>query len=186
MRSGGAQRRSGRGRLPSVRERDDEVDLIIDAWSRRLPEVDLTPLDVMSRLRRVSNRLGRLRASAFEGAGLAVWEFDVLAALGRAEPPYELSPAQLIEATMIGSAAMTNRLDNLSRRGLIERRPNPRDGRSVLVRLTVDGGQRADDAMRRLAEREAEELRGLSREEQATLAGLLRRLAKDPEQEPDE
>lgn len=169
-----------------MRERDDEVDLIIDAWSRRLPEVDLTPLDVMSRLRRVSNRLGRLRASAFGGAGLAVWEFDVLAALGRAEPPHELSPAQLIEATMIGSAAMTNRLDNLSRRGLIERRPNPRDGRSVLVRLTADGGERADDAMRRLAEREAEELRGLSREEQATLAGLLRRLAKNPEQEPDE
>jgi len=162
-------------------DRDDEVDLIIDAWSRRLPGVDLTPLDVMSRLRRVANRLGRLRASAFSGAGLAAWEFDVLAALGRAEPPHELSPAQLIEATMIGSAAMTNRLDNLVRRGLVERLPNPRDGRSVLVWLTPDGATRVDDAMRRLAEREAEELRGLSREEQATLARLLRRLAQEAE-----
>ena len=158
---------------------DDEVDLIIDAWSRRLPDVDLTPLDVMSRLRRVSNRLGRLRASAFSGAGLAVWEFDVLAALRREEPPHELSPAQLIEATMIGSAAMTNRLDNLTRRGLVERRPNPRDGRSVLVRLTAEGATRVDDAMTRLARREAEELSGLSREEQAALARLLRRLAHD-------
>lgn len=166
---------------PSVSDRDDEVDLIIDAWSRRLPDVDLTPLDVMSRLRRVSNRLGRLRASAFSGAGLAVWEFDVLAALRREEPPHELSPAQLIEATMIGSAAMTNRLDNLTRRGLVERRPNPRDGRSVLVRLTPEGATHVDDAMRRLAEREAEELRGLTREEQATLARLLRRLAEDSE-----
>jgi DNA-binding MarR family transcriptional regulator len=110
-----------------------------------------------------------------------VWEFDVLAALGRAEPPHQLSPAQLIEATMIGSAAMTNRLDNLVRRGLVERLPNPRDGRSVLVRLTPDGATRVDDAMRRLAEREAEELRGLSREEQATLAGLLRRLVQHTE-----
>ena len=93
--------------------RDDEVDLIIDAWSRRLPDVDLTPLDVMSRLRRVANRLARLRATAFSGAGLASWEFDVLAVLRREEPPHELSPAQLIGATMIGSAAMTNRLDNL-------------------------------------------------------------------------
>lgn len=162
-------------------DRDDEVDLIIDAWSRRLPDVDLTPLDVMSRLRRVSNRLGRLRAAAFSGAGLAVWEFDVLAALRREEPPHELSPAQLIEATMIGSAAMTNRLDNLSRRGLVERRPNPRDGRSVLVRLTADGATRVDDAMTRLAHREAEELRGLTTEEQATLARLLRRLVQDAE-----
>lgn len=160
------------------RDRDDEVDLLIDAWSRRLPGVDLTPLDVMSRLRRVANRLGRLRVSAFSGAGLAAWEFDVLAALRREEPPHELSPAQLIEATMIGSAAMTNRLDNLSRRGLVERLPNPRDGRSVLVRPTAEGAARVDDAMRRLAEREAEELRGLTRAEQATLAALLGRLVR--------
>ncbi|MET0975163.1 MAG: MarR family transcriptional regulator [Leifsonia sp.] len=158
-------------------ERDDEVDLIIDAWSRRLPDVDLTPLDVMSRLRRASNRLNRLRADAFSGAGLAAWEFDVLAALARADPPHELSPAHLIEATMIGSAAMTNRLDNLSRRGLVDRRPHPRDGRSVLVRLTAEGAVRVDDAMRRLAHSEADDLRGLSAEEQATLARLLRRLA---------
>jgi hypothetical protein len=38
-----------------------------------------------------------------------------------------------------------------------------------------------DDAMRRLAHREAEELRGLTREEQATLARLLRRLVQDSE-----
>ena len=161
-------------------ERDDEVDLLIDAWSRRLPDVDLTPLDVMSRLRRAANRLARLRADAFRSAGLAAWEFDVLAALRREEPPHELNPAQLIEATMIGSAAMTNRLDNLTRRGLVERRPNPRDGRSVLVRLTDDGATHVDDAMRRLAAREGDELRGLTREDQATLVRLLRRLVQDP------
>ncbi|WP_350347713.1 MarR family transcriptional regulator [Agromyces sp. G08B096] len=157
--------------------RDDEVDLLIDAWSRRLPDVDLTPLDVMSRLRRAANRLAKLRSAAFGGAGLASWEFDVLAALRREEPPHELSPAQLMTATMIGSAAMTNRLDNLAKRGLVERRPNPRDGRSVLVRITDEGASRVDDAMRSLAAREAEELRSLSPEEQAALAGLLRRLA---------
>ena len=32
-------------------------------------------------------------------------------------------------------------------RGLVERRPNPRDGRSVLVRLTADGATHVDDAM---------------------------------------
>lgn len=164
---------------PTENERDDEVDLLIDAWSRRLPDVDLTPLDVMSRLRRAANRLARLRADAFKSAGLASWEFDVLAALRREEPPHELNPAQLIEATMIGSAAMTNRLDNLSRRGLVERRPNPRDGRSVLVRLTGDGATHVDDAMRQLAASEGNELRGLTRDEQATLVRLLRRLIQD-------
>jgi DNA-binding MarR family transcriptional regulator len=157
---------------------DDEVDLLIDAWSRRLPEVDLTPLDVMSRLRRAANRLARLRAEAFRGAGLAAWEFDVLAALRREEPPHELSPMQLVAATMIGSAAMTNRIDKLVARGLVERRPHPRDGRGVLVRLRPEGVERADAAMTALAHREAEELGTLSRADQATLARLLRVLAR--------
>ncbi|GAB3274956.1 MarR family transcriptional regulator [Microbacterium sp. MEC084] len=157
--------------------RDDEVDLLIDAWSRRLPDLDLTPLDVMSRLRRAANRLAKLRAEVFRGAGLAAWEFDVLAALRREEPPHELTPMQLVGATMIGSAAMTHRIDKLVERGLVERRPNPRDGRGVLVRLCPEGSARADAAMTALALREAEELRGLSREDQATLARLLRVLA---------
>lgn len=157
-------------------DRDDEVDLLIDAWSRRLPEVDLTPLDVMSRLRRASLRLGRLRADAFASAGLAAWEFDVLAALRRAEHPHEMSPAQLIEVTMIGSAAMTNRLDKLTVRGMIARRPNHRDRRSILVRLTDEGSARVDDAMTELAHREAEELRALTPQEQAVLSRILRRL----------
>ncbi|MFG6475184.1 MarR family winged helix-turn-helix transcriptional regulator [Microbacterium sp. P06] len=157
-------------------DRDDEVDLLIDAWSRRLPEVDLTPLDVMSRLRRVSHRLTRLRAGAFNGAGLASWEFDVLAALRRTEPPHELSPAQLIGATMIGSAAMSNRLDKLSGRGLIERRPNDVDRRSVIVQLTDDGAARVDAAMTELVRREAIELREVSDADQAHLARILRQM----------
>lgn len=159
-----------------ARERDDDVDLLIDAWSRRLPDVDLTPLDVMSRLRRVALRLARLRAEAFTSAGLSVWEFDVLAALRRAEEPHELSPAQLIESTMIGSAAMTNRLEKLAARGLVDRRPNPRDGRGVLVRLSEEGTERVDAAMTELVRREAEELAALTREEQGILTRLLGRL----------
>jgi len=156
--------------------RDDEVDLVIDAWSRHLPDVDLTPLDVMSRLRRVSLRLARVRASAFASAGLASWEFDVLAALRRRPEPHELNPAQLIEVTMIGSAAMTNRLDKLTTRQLVERRPNDLDRRSILVRLTAEGAERVDAAMTELARLEAEELGVLSAQDQATLARILRQL----------
>lgn len=155
---------------------DDEVDLLIDAWSQRLPTADLTPLDVMSRLRRVSIRLAKLRSAAFATAGLAAWEFDVLAALRRSEPPHELSPAQLIDQTMIGSAAMTNRLVNLAERGLIEREPNPRDGRSVIIRLTGAGVERADAAMLELVGREREALSVLTRDDISALSRLLRPL----------
>ena len=155
---------------------DDEVDLLIDAWARRLPSVDFAPLDVMSRLRRVSHRLNQLRGEAFRSVDLSMWEFDVLAALRRVDPPHELNPAQLMRATMIGSAAMSNRLENLSARGLIERRQNPTDGRSTLACLTPEGLARVDTAMIALVATEAEELESLSVQERSQLVHLLRRL----------
>jgi DNA-binding MarR family transcriptional regulator len=154
----------------------DEVDALIGAWSERLPDVDVTPLEVMSRLRRVSIRLGRIRAGAFATAGLASWEFDVLAALRRADEPHELSPAQLIQRTMIGSAAMTNRITHLVERGYVERQANPRDGRGVLVRLTDEGRVRVDAAMSELIRREARALSVLSRDDIDELARMLRPL----------
>jgi DNA-binding MarR family transcriptional regulator len=162
-----------------TRNRDDEVDLIIDAWAERLPGVDVTPLDAMSRLRRVAIRLDRIRASAFATAELSSWEFDVLAALRRAAPPHELTPATLIQRTMIGSAAMTNRLDNLVERGLVEREPNPSDGRSRIVRLTAEGAHRVDAAMRELIAREEEMLAGLGGPDRADLVRILRALVEE-------
>lgn len=154
--------------------RDDEVDLLIDSWDKRLPDVDLTPLDVVSRFRRVWLRWNELRVGAFRSVGLATWEFDVLAALRRADEPHELSPAQLIDLTMIGSAAMTNRVDKLLQRGLIVRRANPGDGRGVLVRLTAEGISVVDNAMRELVRREEAELRPLSAGDRDTLVRILR------------
>ncbi|MDZ8276902.1 MarR family transcriptional regulator [Microbacterium aquimaris] len=159
---------------------DDEVDLLIDAWSTRLPDVDLTPLDVFSRLRRVALRLGRLRSAAFRAGGLAAWEFDVLAALRRADPPHRLSIAQLIDATMISSAAMSHRIDGLVSREFVARKANPLDGRGVLVQLTDEGARHVDAAMTALARREAEVLEGIDPTDRATLARLLRALLDAP------
>ncbi|MCP2032485.1 DNA-binding MarR family transcriptional regulator [Okibacterium sp. HSC-33S16] len=155
---------------------DDEVDLLVDAWADRIPGIDFTPLDVMSRLRRVALRLSELRAEAFRSAELSSWEFDVLAALRRAEPPHEMSPMELSRATRIGTAAMTNRLENLAERGLIGRKANPKDGRSNLARLTEEGTTRVDAAMMALVRLEADELSHLTGQQCAQLAGLLRRL----------
>ena len=157
-------------------DRRDEVDLLSQAWADRLPDVDVTPLEVMSRLRRVSIRLGRIRSGAFATAGLASWEFDVLAALRRTVEPHELSPAQLIQRTMISSAAMTNRIAHLVESGYVERQSNPRDGRGVLVRLTDEGRLRVDAAMTELIRREALALSVLSPDDVASLARVLRPL----------
>jgi DNA-binding MarR family transcriptional regulator len=159
-----------------VDRRSDEVDLLIDAWAGQLPDIDFSPLDVMSRLRRISLRLNSIRATAFKSAGLAIWEFDVLAALRRAGEPFRLSPAQLVRVTMVTSGTLSNRLDLLEERQLVERRRNPDDGRGVLVHMTDEGRELVDRAMIALVELEETQLGALERAERDQLIELLRRL----------
>lgn len=71
---------------------------------------------------------------------------------------------------------MTNRIDRLATKGLVERLPDPSDRRGVLVRLTREGRDRADRALAGLLTQERAILAELSREQRRELAGLLRRL----------
>src|SRR6266446_4422527 len=76
------------------------------------------------------------RRGAFADHGLETWEFDVLSALRRQGPPFQLTPGALLRATLVTSGTMTNRIDRLVRKGLVRREPDPRDKRGVLVTLT--------------------------------------------------
>jgi DNA-binding MarR family transcriptional regulator len=155
----------------------DEVDRIVAAWRRERPDLDVAPLEVLSRVTRIARHLDRDRASAFSGHGLETWEFDVLAALRRSGAPYQLSPGQLGSQTLVTSGTMTNRIDRLEARELVARHPDPDDGRGVLVRLTARGSTLVDTALAALLERERALLAGLDDDSRAELAQLLRRLA---------
>lgn len=159
-----------------VVEGADEVDRLVAAWARERPDLDVRPLDVLSRVTRLARHLDRARRTAFAAHGLDTWEFDVLAALRRAGEPYSLSPGQLVAQTMVTSGTMTNRVDRLQERGLVERIPDTTDRRSVRVQLTPEGRDLVDAALADLLDRERALLRSLSRADQRTLSALLRRL----------
>ena len=154
----------------------DEVDRIVTEWQRERPDLDVSPLEVLSRVTRLARHLDLARRSAFAGHELEPWEFDVLAALRRAGDPYELSPGGLVDRNQVTSGTMTNRVDRLETRGLVQRRPDPDDRRGVLVRLTSDGRRTVDAALADLLGRERELLAGLDQAERARLADLLRPL----------
>jgi DNA-binding MarR family transcriptional regulator len=156
---------------------DDEVDRLVEAWGRARPDLDLGPMEVLSRVSRISHHLDLARRKAFTDHGIEPWEFDVLAALRRAGPPYELSPGRLLRETLVTSGTMTNRVDRLVARAFVERLPDPRDRRGVLVRLTDLGRRTVDGALASLLERERPLLAPLSPGERRQLASLLRRLA---------
>lgn len=156
----------------------DEVDRILEAWSTEAPELDVRPLRVLSRVTRLARHLDLARRDAFAVHGLDGWEFDVLAALRREGPPYELSPGQLIQQTLSTSGTMTNRIDRLASRHLVERLPDPRDRRGVRVRLLPPGKTAVEGALADLLDRERQILASLSPEELDSIADLLRRLVQ--------
>lgn len=156
---------------------EDEVDRIVATWRHEVPELDVTPMEVLSRVSRLARQLDLARKSTFSGYGLELWGFDVLSALRRSGPPYELSPSTLISEMMVTSGTMTNRIDRLAQAGLVARHADPNDRRGVLVHLTDLGRERVDTALADLLVQEAELLSDLTPAQQAKLAGLLKTLA---------
>jgi len=154
----------------------DEVDRIVEAWQRERPDLDVAPLAILSRVLRLARHLDLARGSAFAEHDLEGWGFDVLSALRREGPPYELSPGQLVAQTLVTSGTMTNRVDRLVARGLVNRGPDPSDRRGVKVRLTTAGRAVVDAALADLLARERILLKQLPPPERDHLAELLRRL----------
>lgn len=154
----------------------DEVDRIVLAWDKQRPDLDFSPLEVLSRVDRLSRHLDRARREAFRRSELEPWEWDVLSALRRAGDPYQLSPKQLLQQTLVSSGTMTNRIDRLVARRLVRREADPDDGRSILVILSEDGRTRVDAAITRLVDAEAHLLAVLPRSDRDRLAALLRKL----------
>ncbi|WP_375423382.1 MarR family winged helix-turn-helix transcriptional regulator [uncultured Friedmanniella sp.] len=154
----------------------DEVDVVVEAWARERPDLDVNPMRVLSRVTRLARHLDRQRAAAFSAHDLEPWEFDVLAALRRAGSPNQLSPGQLSRETMVTSGTMTNRVDRLAARGLVHRELHPDDKRGVLVRLTDAGQAAVDAALADLLAAEQRLLAGLDADDQQQLASALRRL----------
>jgi DNA-binding MarR family transcriptional regulator len=154
----------------------DEVDELVAGWRAQRPDLDVSPLQVLSRISRLARHLDRARRSAFAAHGLEPWEFDVLSALRRQGKPYQLTPGALLRATLVTSGTMTNRIDRLAAAGLVARQPDPADRRGVLVSLTGRGLRAADAALAALLVGERELLAGLDEAQRGQLVTLLRML----------
>jgi DNA-binding MarR family transcriptional regulator len=152
----------------------DEVDDLVVAWRAQRPDLDVEPMQVLSRISRLARHLDIARRGAFADHGLESWEFDVLSALRRQGPPFQLTPGALLRATLVTSGTMTNRIDRLAAAGLVRREPDPRDKRGVLVTLTSQGRQSVDAALADLLRRERALLAGLNVADRQQLADLMR------------
>ena len=85
-------------------------------------------------------------------------------------------PKRLARELALSAPALTQLLDSLQARGLLQRQRNPADGRSQLIVLTDSGHTLAQRSAQAATPMESELLGGLSVAEHAMLIELLRKL----------
>ena len=156
----------------------DHASNVHAQWLAERPDLDTTPLLVIGRIHRLAAALTPELTALYAQFGLGEGEFDVLATLRRQGAPFELTPGDLSDRTMVTSGAVSKRVDRLEARGLVERRPSAVDGRSRTVRLTDAGRGLIDAAMTAHVANEERLLEPLTRRDRDALARLLAVLAE--------
>ena len=151
----------------------DTVDRITSQWNAVRPDVDSSPIEVIGRVSRLSRLIDQRLAENFARYDLEDWMYDVMATLRRSGEPYQLTAGDLMRQSMVTTGAMTNRIDRLEQRGLVERAATD-DRRKVIVRLTKRGLDTVDEVVVAHMATEREILASLSPRQQHELAKLLR------------
>jgi MarR family transcriptional regulator for hemolysin len=132
---------------------------------------------------RISRGLTRVGDGRLRSVGLATAQLPVLSMLRNGE---RLSQAELAKRAKVEQPTMAQLLARMERDGLVHREPDPGDRRSSLVALTHVAHERLPAGRQVLREGNAEMTRGFSKDEVATLVGLLRRvLANVDAMQPD-
>lgn len=146
-------------------------------WEKEMPGLNLQPMVVLGRLAEAAQLvMSRYLEPAFSSHDLKQGEFDVLATLRRAGPPYALTPTELYRSTMISSGGMTFRIDRLEKAGHIEREAHPTDRRALLICLTDKGKATIDGMLPTYVEAQERAVAALNPADREALAELLRML----------
>lgn len=153
----------------------DHVDLVLSQWAAERPDLDVSAMGVIGRLARVQRLFEAEMRLTFARHDLDSPSFDVLATLRRSGAG-GLTPAALMRAGMVTSGAITQRLDRLVERGLVQRAPSDADRRSVLVSLTEAGHSLVDATLPDHVATEERLLSGLDDAQRDQLASTLRTL----------
>lgn len=152
----------------------DRVARIQAEWAVERPDLDPAPIGVIGRLHRLAAALTAELVPVYAEFGLGEGDFDVLASLRRAGPPFERTPGELAASTMVTTGGMTKRIDRLERAGLVRRRPSAVDGRGRVVRLTPAGRRAIDAAIGAHLRNEARLVAMLQPADAARLERILR------------
>ncbi|MCY0094305.1 MarR family winged helix-turn-helix transcriptional regulator [Hoeflea ulvae] len=158
------------------------IDSILAQWRMARPDLDCRPMAVIGQLWRTSQIAMKAVEANLKHYDLDMAGFDVLLTLRRQDGGEDaggaLTPGDLARDMMLSPPAMTNRIDRLVARGLVERRADPDDRRALRVALTAAGRELADTAVKTHLEVEESLLADLAQHERDDLTRLLARIGQ--------
>ena len=120
----------------------------------------------------VTKKLDQWYNRQFADLELSQGEWAVLAALAKAGDTC-LTPSQLADLSSVAPSSMTHRLDKMTARGIVRRRPDESNRTRTLVSLTKEGWTLFSAAVREANAVESDTLRGLTDSERHELGRLL-------------
>lgn len=163
-----------RGQTSQI-ELDDSIAGVIASWHIARPELPIEPIAITARLPRLQARLGPRLEEAFVRFGLRGTDFAVLATLVRLEGE-ALSQRRLGAELGLSPGTISLRIDRLVGRGLVERGPDPDDGRGAVISITRPGRDLFEACAPEHLTNARELLSGLSDDERDQLGYLLGKL----------
>lgn len=147
----------------------DTTQRLVDDWQRELADLDASPMRTFGQVNRLAALVRKRLEERFESTGSSLAAFDVLSALRRSGPPYEMLPSRLATAVMLSPSGMTHRIDQLVEQGLVERVVDPNSRRTAPVRLTDEGRARSTQLVHELLDVERHLLSSLGPDRQDAL-----------------
>ena len=164
---------------PRSQPTPDHVDRFLEEFKEEFPaEIDLEIEGIVDRINGINRRLKRALDETLAEYGLSLAAYKVLSSLRWAGAPYRRSAGELAALSDLSSGAMTSRLDQLEKAGLVRRMRDPEDRRGVLVEPTEKGKKLWEKAMGVQGRKEQLIAAALNEREQAELNALLRRIMR--------
>jgi DNA-binding MarR family transcriptional regulator len=152
----------------------DNVDKVLAQWQGVRPDLDCSAMGVVGRLRRTSGAWQKKLDPVFKEHGLSSIEFDILATLRRTVDA--VTPTELYQSLMLSSGAVSTRIEQLVKRGFVQRIASEQDRRSCKVTLTEKGIELVDTALNAHVANMDNMLSVLSPPEKEQLANLLKKV----------
>ena len=144
------------------------------------PRLSPSAVQASSEVRTVISRLRRRILKASEIEDITLGQASVLARLSGKDG---VTASELAAADGVRHQSMTATIASLAAMGLVERNPDPGDGRRLLITLTPEGQRRVEEGRQARTEWLAGRLQDRCTEEerQAVIAAMavLQRLASD-------